>query len=113
IFTDLATHNLWFALYGYADANTALSQLSSAKMLSRKLDVSYRELIDLVSTGFVNPKLAPVALLGKLGASIEDVFRYEKAPNHPAFSADERAAFDGKLSDLTSLVHAPGFDAKA
>jgi hypothetical protein len=113
LFTDPATQSAWFSLYGYADANTAASSLSSAKTLSRKLDVTYRELVDLISTGFINPALQPLALLNKLGASIEDVFRYEKAPNHPALSADEQAAFDGKLSDLTKLVQSPSFDAKA
>jgi hypothetical protein len=112
LFTDPAAHTAWFSLYGYADANTAASSLSSAKTLSRKLDVAYRELADLVSTGFINPALQSLAPLHKLGASIEDVFRYEKAPNHPALSADEQAAFDGKLSDLTKLVQSPSFDAK-
>jgi hypothetical protein len=113
IFTDSAVHGAWFSLYGYADANAATSALSSAKTLSQALDVSYRELVDLVSTRFLNPRLEPLAPLRRLGASIEDVFRYERAPGHPALSASEQGAFDGKLSDLTKLVQSPGFDAKA
>jgi hypothetical protein len=113
VFTDPAAHSPWFALYGYAEANTAASALSSAATLSRKLDVTYSELVGLISTGFCNPKLAPLVPLRRLDVSIEDVFRYEKAPNHPPLSADEQASFDAKLSDLTNLVHQPGFDAKA
>ena len=55
----------WYKLYGYSDAGKAQTpaedkdgqriDLNSAKTLSSKLDVSYKELAELVQTAFVNP----------------------------------------------------------
>ncbi len=57
----------WYQLYGYDSADAALTvltaddgqrlDLNSAKTLSRKLGVSYAELVELVGTAFVNPGL--------------------------------------------------------
>lgn len=47
--------------------------LSSAKVLSRRLGVTYKQLVDLVKTGFVNPKLEQLVVLYRLGVSISSV----------------------------------------
>ncbi len=56
--------------------------LSSAKTLARRMEVTYKELVEIVKTGFVNPHLAPLALLYKLDLAAKDVFFYE---THRAF----------------------------
>ncbi len=50
--------------------------LRSAKALSRSLGVTYKEIAEIVQTGFVNPKLAELALLYKLGVGIRDARFY-------------------------------------
>ena len=100
LFTDPATLASWFKLYGYQSEPAALSALASAKTLSGALGVTYRELADLVTTGFINPGLNGLIILKKLGVSVEDALRYEKSANYPAFTADEQAAFDQKLIAL-------------
>jgi hypothetical protein len=50
--------------------------LSSAKTLSRRLGVTYKQLVELVQTGFVNPELVKLTLLYKLAATVADVFFY-------------------------------------
>ncbi len=113
IFTDPATVNNWFALYGYSHAGEATSALASAKTLAQTLGVSYRELINIVTTGFVNPGLNDLIVLRKLGVSVEDVFRYEKAPHYTHFSAEERAIFERHLHLKTAALHVASFDARA
>lgn len=87
IFADPTPLSGWFRLYGFPDAATALTEaldaetgqridLNSAKALSRRLGVSYRELAQIVQTGFVNPELGRLALLYKLGISIGDARTY-------------------------------------
>lgn len=63
----------WFrALYGYrADAVDALAALASAKVLARRLGVTFQELGDVVRTGFVNPDASRVGLLRKVGLSVQ------------------------------------------
>ncbi|MGA2704759.1 MAG: neuraminidase-like domain-containing protein [Isosphaeraceae bacterium] len=113
IFTDPATLNNWFALYGYGHAGEATAALASAKTLAQKLGVSYRELIDLVTTGFVNPGLNDLIILRKLAVPVEDVFRYEKGPHYTPFSADERATFERQLHLKAAALDAASFDARA
>ncbi|MEZ4861711.1 MAG: neuraminidase-like domain-containing protein [Caldilineaceae bacterium] len=50
--------------------------LASAKTLSRRLGVTYKEIVEIVKTGFVNPKLVELSLLYKLGATVQDVLFY-------------------------------------
>ena len=49
----------------------------SAKALSRRLGVTYKEIVDLVQTGFVNPHLSPLPLLYKLEINIRDARLYK------------------------------------
>jgi DNA-binding transcriptional regulator YdaS (Cro superfamily) len=96
----LTTPPPWYTLYGYGSAETALSALGSARALARRLGVTYTELVQLVRTGFLNPRLHALALLRTLGIDAEDAARYYGAPGHPALSAAERAEFEGRLAAL-------------
>lgn len=55
----------------------APNMLKSAKNLSRRLGVTYKELVEIIQTGFVNPELVKLALLYKLGVTIRDVVFYK------------------------------------
>jgi hypothetical protein len=55
----------------------APAMLKSATTLSRRLSVSYKEIAAIVETGFVNPMLSELALLYKLGVSIQDARLYK------------------------------------
>ncbi len=50
-----------------------LTILRSAKALSRRLGVTYKELVEIVQAGFVNPKLEKLVLLQRMGVSIHSV----------------------------------------
>jgi hypothetical protein len=127
IFSDPNPLAKWYELYGFQSEQEALivttdadsSQridLNSAKALSRRLGVSYRELIDLIRTSFVNPKLDVLAVLRELKLAADDVFRYQKHPKYPPLTAEEQAAFEQRLNDLTRKFNPSldpaGFNAK-
>jgi ribosomal protein L7/L12 len=87
VFTDPDPLSGWHELYGFTSAAEATTEavdadtgqridLTSAKALSRRLGVTYKEIAEIVQTGFVNPKLETWGLLYKLGVSIEDVRFY-------------------------------------
>ncbi|MFN8499658.1 MAG: neuraminidase-like domain-containing protein [Anaerolineae bacterium] len=87
LFTDPNPLAAWFKLYGFDRAEDALTEavdadsgqridLNSAKALARRLGVSYVEIADIVRTAFVNPALPQLALLVKLGVTIEDARFY-------------------------------------
>lgn len=119
----------------------ALAMLKSAKALSRRLGVTYKEIVEIVQTGFVNPTLANLVILYKLDVTIQDVIFYKahKAfynQNHdllgkeradlPAgdrqrFDALEKKdwerlneveAFEKRLDDLTAKYPSSGLDFK-
>lgn len=113
LFTDDDPLSTWFELYGYDDEEDALAALTSAKTLARRLGVSYEELAALVRTRFLNPRLGALAVLRKLDIEAGDVFRYEEHPGHTAFSAEERAAFEARLDELSDEFEEIGFDARA
>src|SRR5207247_4495225 len=84
IYTDANPLTKWHELYGYPSATDATTEatdaetgqridLNSAKALSRRLGVTYKELTSIIQTGFVNPKLGRLMLLYKMGASIQSV----------------------------------------
>lgn len=110
----------WYELYGYTtqaeaitvaqDENGQRIDLNSAKALSRRLGVSYKELVELVRTGFVNPQLEKLVVLRKLGVDVDDVFRYKGQAGYPAFTPEEQAAFRTRLQDLTAKF--TGFNAE-
>lgn len=87
IFTDPDPLSKWHELYGFKTALEATTKatdattgqridLNSAKALSRRLGVTYQEIVDIVQTGFVNPKLEKLGVLYNLGASIHDARFY-------------------------------------
>ena len=99
-----------FALYGYATDAEMTAGLKSAKTLSNRLGVSYKELLALVQTQFINPQLSSMILLQKMSVTITDLFRYKKAAGFAAFTADETQAFEDKLAQVKEMY---GTDAKA
>jgi len=123
IFTDPAILNDWFALYGFANANDATTALASAKTIAQSLSISYKELIAVVDTWFVNPDLHELVLLHKMGSELEEVLRYKGGSKKAAVTGcsnsetksepAEKAAFEGHLADTTASMQAFNFDAKA
>jgi hypothetical protein len=77
----------------------APATLQSAKALARRLGLSYRELAQLLQTGFVNPELVKLALLHKLGVRIEDGRRFKE---HKSFFEQHRSLLDAERKDLAS-----------
>lgn len=100
----------WFSLYGYASESDALAALRNAKTLSRRLELSYQEVVDLIKTGFINPGLQSLVTLDKLGVSVEDVFRYTGQTGYPPMTADEQQAFEKRLDGMTAQF--AGFNAR-
>lgn len=109
----------WFKLYGYDDGLIPLTPASaadvgrvdilSAKTLSRKLGVSYKELAELVKTSFINPSLNELVILRSLQIDAADVFRWKAAPGFTAFTNAEKTAFEASLTAAST----PGFNAQA
>jgi hypothetical protein len=91
----------WRGLYGYDPAQVSeslsLATLTAAKPLARRLGVSYRELVAIVRTSFVNPRLGTLATLRKLGIATEDLMRYMTEPGHAPFTPAERTAFEATV----------------
>jgi hypothetical protein len=90
----------WHRLYGYrpGEQAQALAELPNAVTLSRRLGVTYDDLLSLLTSRFVNPELAAVAALPKLGLTLSDVLRYEGAPGHAPMTEAERAAVEAVLA---------------
>jgi hypothetical protein len=123
ILTDKNPLAKWYELYGYVSPTEAQTvamdaetqqrvDLNSAKALSRRLGVSYKELVEIVQTWFVNPQLDKLVLLRELVVDIADVIRYRRQQGYPPFSTDERTAFEMRLGQLTEKFKAPIPDVK-
>jgi hypothetical protein len=115
--TQMSSVQNWFKLYGYADENTALNgqldptdpsqylvaPLKSAKNLSERLGLSYQELTDLVTAGFLNPGLYPLIFqFERFGIDIDDAFSYTGQPGYSALAAPQQAAFETLLDGITT-----------
>lgn len=109
IFTNPDPLAEWYKLYGYQDrkeateikTNTDTGQridLNSAKTLSRRLGVSYKEIVEIIQTRFVNPNLANLVILQKLGITTQDVMFYNK---HKDFYNINRDLLGKKRADLS------------
>lgn len=130
LITDANPQATWPRLYGFDDPNKtdtqnqqdALGALASAKTLSLRLGLSYEQLVELLRTGFVNPRLDALVILGKLGVEVSDVFTYKS--NEALLSQDEATlsdeqrellgelkAFGQRLEDMAAAF--PGFDVDA
>ena len=82
--------------------------LGSAKTLARRLGVSYKEVVEIVRAGFVNPQLERMTVLHKLGLSVQDAQTGRDPANKALYeankdlldrpyntlSAEEKARFD-------------------
>ena len=100
------------------------AMLKSAKTLSRRLGMTYKEITEIVQTGFVNPELVRLSLLYKLGVSVADARFYvaHKAllPQDPAtLSTDDQkrrlevGAFSQQLAELAATFKPPVADLEA
>lgn len=87
MYADPNPLSTWYELYGYNSDTEATTEkidpqtgqrvdLNSAKTLSRKLGVTYKEITEIVQTEFVNPGISDLTLLYKLGISVRDVMLY-------------------------------------
>ena len=113
----------WFKLYGYADETTALNgqpdptdatqftvpPLGSAKNLSQRLGLTYQELTDVMTTGFINPALYALSFQFKrFGINMTDAFRYTNQPGYPGFNpsnasdVQQKAGFESSLDAITA-----------
>ena len=119
IFTDQEALKNWHALYGYDTPEEALTEaidkdsgqrtdLNSAKALSRRLGVTYKELVEILGTRFVNPELAGLGLLCKLGVSIRDARFYLDHKKKPGYEQDK--LLDGRNRSELSPADQLRFD---
>ncbi|MBX3255085.1 MAG: hypothetical protein KF862_13160 [Chitinophagaceae bacterium] len=99
-----------FELYGYSSNAEMTAGLKSAKQLANRLSITYKELLSLVQTNFVNPHLATMVLLQKMSITVSDVFRYKKQTGFTPFTDDEQNAFKEKLAAIKTSY---GTDAEA
>src|SRR5205823_139805 len=102
----------WFSLYGYAKESDALAALKNAKTLSRRLELSYQNVVDLVTAGFINPGLQSLVILDKLGVSVDDAFRYKGQAGYTSMTTQEQQAFEQRLDALSLQYAASGFNAR-
>lgn len=133
VLTDPYLLEKWFSLYGYDNEESATKEerdpntkqridLNAAKTLVRRLGISYQELVDILATSFVNPKLETLASLKKLGLTLQDVFFYrdnkalkEAYDNHRVLSLEEKnkleevKAFEERLKSFNRVTF-PGFN---
>ncbi len=116
IFTNPDPLATWHELYGFATAAEATTEaveadtglridLHSARALCRRLGVTYQELAAIIQTGFVNPKIAQLSLLYKLGIGIHDARVY--LDHLPLVTADPAtlSADDQKLQLEVQALH--------
>ena len=110
IFADPSPLSKWHELYGFATAADATTEatdaatgqrvdLNSAKALSRRLGVTYKEIAEIVQTGFVNPEFSKLSLLYKLDLSVRDAKLYK---DEKAFYEANKALLGVDRSTLSS-----------
>lgn len=76
----------WDELYGPVEGD-----LKCAKVLARQLDVTYKQLVDIVQTGFVNPALKGLALLWIYGFGPSDALWYLDHRDDPEHEVETQA----------------------
>lgn len=130
--TQVPSVQKWFQLYGYPDEPTAMNgvldpldptlyttlPLKSAKNLASRLGLTYQELTDLVTTGFLNPGLAAIEFeLGRFQIDLSDAFSYTSQPGYVAMAGQAKTDFETRLDGITQAYKkkdaASTFDAKA
>lgn len=75
--------------------------LKSAKALSRRLGVTYKELIEIIQTGFVNPQLDKLVILYNLKVSIQSV-DFCRNPKNKTFYDQNKDLLDKERSSLSA-----------
>ncbi len=116
IFTSASWVTDWYKLYGYDTRADALVGLVNGKMLADRLEVSYIDLTLLMQTHFLNPNLEGLAILYKLGLEADSMLRYKGQAGFTPFTAEEKQAFEARLTATTTKYRDAGFadfDAKA
>ena len=124
----------WHELYGFPSEAAALTEaidtttgqrtdLHSAKALSRRLGITYKELVKILQTDFVNPDLDGLATLHKLRLTVHDVLFYTRnkelyetnkdllAVDRHALSADDQARLDAlSRQEFEAVSEVAGFE---
>jgi hypothetical protein len=116
----------WHVLYGYDTLGAATTpatdpvtgerlDLNSAKALSRRLGVTYKELAQLLQTAFVNPRRDTLFVLGNLNISVQDARLYQQqrmfydqnkdliGKDRATLSAADQARFDALASPVPPI----------
>jgi hypothetical protein len=121
IFADPDPLPKWHKLYGFATAAEATTEatdpvtgqradLNSAKALSRRLGVTYKEIAEIVRSGFVNPEVNKLSPLYKLDVSVRDAKHYK---DNQAFYDANKAFYEansGKARGELSDAHRTQYD---
>jgi len=101
----------WFKLYGYPSAAAALNgtaelePLSSAENLAQVLGLTYQQVTDLLTTGFLNSGLYPLIFqFQRFGIEMSDAFSYTGQPGYPPLT--NPAAFEAQLTAITARYKA-------
>ena len=71
ILTDVGANPLW-RIYGFASGTAdadVINELSNAKQFTRRLDITYEDVVQILKTRFVNPNSDLVPKLERLGVS--------------------------------------------
>ncbi len=99
IFVEKPTSE-WHELYGFSAEASALNDLTSAKLLSRKLGLSYKEIVRIFETRFINPNLSNYDALRKLGITISNIYSYKDHQDYPVITEDEKDEIRSKIIDF-------------
>jgi hypothetical protein len=107
ILTDSTTVPLW-RMFGFRNGTTeadAIAGLSNAKLLARRLGVSYDDLVSLLQTRFINPNSDLIPKLTRLGVPFSML--KELKTNHDA-ATDAR--FDALVAQLAVAPDPADYD---
>jgi hypothetical protein len=77
---------------GSADADVAIATLSNARDFTRRVEITYDDLIALLKTRFINPNSDLIPKLERLGVSIATLFELKTKNDEPT-----DIAFDARL----------------
>ncbi len=100
ILTGSSTHTLpeFFGEPSGADLNALNTAIANGKTFSRRVDISYEDLVSLLRTSFVNPGIAVVPLLENLKVSLTTLQSfYDGTTTDAAFDALLPATLDATL----------------
>jgi len=95
--------HLLFSMYGFpidTPDDVAVETLSWAKQFSRRLDLSYQDVVDLLQTRFVNPNSEIAPKFQKLGMSFEELKHFNETEE-----SDAEEKFDELLKKRTSPIN--------